>query len=458
VGPRVKREDVNYEKARLEGPSRPPHRCAIVRAMSVAPHTAWLPERPADPLWSVAEARAVARAFDPRSLPAGFYDNPYPTYRALQAHEPVHRCPDGSFVLTRYDDLNRVYRDTRTFSSDKTVEFKPKYGDSPLYRHHTTSLVFNDPPLHTRVRKLIVGALTPRAIARMEPGLVTLVDRLIERIAAKREADLIEDFAAAIPVEIIGNLLAVPQADRGPLRAWSLAILGALEPVLTPEQEARGNAAVTEFLAYLEDLVADRRKHPGDPVSDVLTRLIQGEGDGERLSHSELLHNCIFILNAGHETTTNLIGNGLYVLMEWPRERQRLIANPELIETAIEEFLRFESSNQIGNRRVVAETEIGGVAMAPGTLLTLVIGAANRDPAQFPDPDTLDVTRQPNRHLAFGGGPHLCAGLSLARLEGRIAIARFLERFPDYALSGTPRRGGRARFRGFLSLPVSARN
>jgi cytochrome P450 len=425
--------------------------------MSVATPTAWLPKRPADPRWSASQARAVARAFDPRSLPAGFYDDPYPTYRALQTHEPVHQCPDGSFVLTRHDDLSRVYRDIRIFSSDKTVEFKPKYGDSPLYEHHTTSLVFNDPPLHTRVRKLIVGALTPRAIARMEPGLVALVDRLIARIAEKGEADLIEDFAAAIPVEIIGNLLAVPPGDREPLRGWSLAILGALEPVLTPEQEARGNRAVTQFLAYLEDLVADRRKRPGDPASDVLTRLIQGEDEGERLAHHELLHNCIFILNAGHETTTNLIGNGLYALMEWPDQRARLIAEPELIDTAIEEFLRFESSNQLGNRRVVEATEIGGVGMPPGTLLTLVIGAANRDPAQFPDPDTLDIARRPNRHLAFGGGPHLCAGLSLARLEGRIAIARFLERFPDYALCGQPRRGGRARFRGFLTLPVTVR-
>jgi hypothetical protein len=415
----------------------------------------WLPKRLADPQWSEAKARAVARAFDPRALPASFYEDPYPTYRALQAHEPVHRCPDGSWVLTRYDDLNRIYRDTRIFSSDKTVEFKPKYGDSPLYRHHTTSLVFNDPPLHTRVRKLIVGALSPRAIARMEPGLIGLVDRLLDNFAANGKADLIDDFAAAIPIEIIGNLLGVPQADRAPLRGWSLAILGALEPVLTPEQEARGNRAVVEFLAYLEELVADRREHPGDPASDVLTRLIQGEEHGERLTHGELLHNCIFILNAGHETTTNLIGNGLYALMEWPRERARLIARPELIETAVEEFLRFESSNQLGNRRVVEETEIGGIEMAPGTLLTLGIGAANRDPAQFPDPDSLDIARQPNRHLAFAGGPHLCAGLSLARLEGRIAIARFLKRFPDYGLCGTPRRGGRARFRGFLAIPVA---
>ena len=416
-----------------------------------------LPERPADTGWSDDEARDVAHAFDPRDLPRSFYTNPYPTYHALLEHDPVHLCPDGSYVISRYDDLVRVYRDTVTFSSDKKKEFGPKYGDTPLFEHHTTSLVFSDPPLHTRVRRLIVGALTPRAIAQTEPGLIDLVDGLLDAMAARGEVDLISDFASAIPVEVIGNLLAVPREERGPLRDWSLAILGALEPVLTPEQEDRGNRAVTEFLDYLRGLVAARRKTPGDPDVDVLTRLIEGEGDGEKLTETELLQNCIFILNAGHETTTNLIGNGLYALMEWPGERRRLIDAPDLIDSAVEEFLRFESSNQLGNRITTGDTEIGGIAMPVDTRITLCIGAANRDPRQFPDPDRLDLSRKPNKHLAFGGGAHTCAGLSLARLEGKIALGRFLARFPDYALKGDPVRGGRVRFRGFLSIPARVR-
>ena len=188
----------------------------------------------------------------------------------------------------------------------------------------------------------------------------------------------------------------------------------------------------------------------------MLTRLIQGEDGGERLSERELLHNIIFILNAGHETTTNLIGNGLFALLEWPEEKARLIAKPALIRTAVEEFLRFESSNQLGNRADDCDAvEIGGVAMPAGTFITIGIGAANRDPAEFADPDRLDVAREPNRHLAFGSGPHVCVGLNVARLEGRIAIGRFLARFPNYALAGEPVRGGRARFRGFLSLPAT---
>jgi cytochrome P450 len=400
------------------------------------------------------EARAAVEAFDLRRLPPAYYANPYPYYHALREYAPVHRLPDGSYFLSRYADCVAVYKDAAAFSSDKRREFKPKYGDSLLFEHHTTSLVFNDPPLHTRVRRIIAGAFTPRAIADMERPVAQLVDGLLDGIATKRAGDLIADLASAVPVEVIGNLLAVPRDERGPLRAWSLAILGALEPVLTPEQRERGERAVADFLAYLERLVADRRARPGDPERDVLTRLIQGEQGGERLSERELLHNIIFILNAGHETTTNLIGNGLYALLEWPEEKARLIARPELIRTAVEEFLRFESSNQLGNRVTTRAVQVGGVSMSAGTFITIGIGAANRDPAEFADPDRLDVAREPNRHLAFGSGPHVCIGLNVARLEGRIAIERFLARFPDYRLAGKPIRGGRARFRGFLSVPV----
>ena len=278
--------------------------------------------------FSPEQAIAAARDFDLKRLPADFIDDPFPYYRALREHDPVHRMPDGAYLLTRWRDCDTVYRDARVFSSDKKVEFGPKYGDAPLFTHHTTSLVFNDPPLHTHVRRAIQTALSNRVIAEMEAGLVVLVDRLLDAIVAKGRADLIEDFAAAIPVEIIGNLLGVPHADRGPLRGWSLAILGALEPVLTAEQMARGNDAVRDFSAYLQGLVDDRRRHPGDPEKDLLTRLIGGEHGGRRLSETELLQNCIFILNAGHETTTNLIGNALEIFIRFPAERRRLIEIP----------------------------------------------------------------------------------------------------------------------------------
>jgi len=431
------------------------------------------------PAMDATRAQEIAQNLDLRALPTDFLNNPYPVYAALREAEPFKRMPDGSFFLTRHADLVAVYRDAKVFSSDKQVEFGPKYnhapfnqppytatgGVAPLFEHHTNSLVFNDPPLHTRVRRLIMGALTRRAIEAMEPGLVSLVDSLLDQIETQGGGDLIEDFASAIPVEIIGNLLDVPHADREPLRAWSLAILGALEPSLTPEQEALGNQSVTEFLAYLRQLVAKRRLHPGDPEHDVLTRLIQGEENGDALSEVELLQNCVFLLNAGHETTTNLIGNALISLQEWPEQRLRLLSDlhqaPDedavqgILGLAVDEFLRFESSNQLGNRRALQATQVNGVELPAGALVTLCIGAANRDPAVYENPEQLDLRRTGNKHLAFGFGVHQCAGLSLARLEGRIAIGRFLQRFPDYRLTRAPVRGGRARFRGFLNAPFA---
>ena len=401
------------------------------------------------------EAQAVVEAFDLKQLPAQFYDNPYPYFHALRDATPVRRTGPDSFLLTRHADLMAVYKDAKTFSSDKKAEFLPKFGEGLLYQHHTTSLIFNDPPLHTRVRRIIAGALNPRAVADLEPPMIAMVDRLLDAIEAKGEADIIADLAASVPIEVIGNLLAIPHERRGPLRDWSLAILGALEPQPTAAMLETGEIAVRDFLDYLRELVAERRLQPGNPERDVLTRLILGEQDGAKLSEIELLQNCIFILNAGHETTTNLIGNGLYNLMEWPEERARLLANPALIDTAVEEFLRYDSPVQLGNRVTTAPASVGGVDMPAGTFVTLAIAAANRDPAAFKDPDSLDLGRTGNRHIAFASGVHVCVGLSIARMEGRVAILRFLQRFPNYRLAGAAVRGNRARFRGFLTIPVS---
>jgi len=400
------------------------------------------------------EARAIAASFDLAHAADDYYADPYPYYRALREHAPVKRMPDGSWFLTRHEDVLPVCRDHRRFSSDKKKEFGPKFGPSPLLEHHTTSLVFSDPPVHSRVRRAIVGALSQRHIAAMEPGLVSLVDGLLDDLAARGEADLIDRYAGTIPIEIIGNLLRVPHDERGPLRDWSLAILGALEPVLTPERARAGNDAVSDFCAYLRGLIDARRRRPGDPDTDVLTRLIFGDPDEPPLSEMELLHQCIFLLNAGHETTTNLIGNALHALTQWGDARDRLAREPSRIGTAVEEFLRFDSPVQLGNRISTEPCVVAGTELPADTRITICVGGANRDPAQFADPDTLDIARDPNRHIAFAFGIHTCAGLNLARLEGRVAIGRFLARFPRFELAAEPTRGGRARFRGFLHLPV----
>jgi cytochrome P450 len=390
--------------------------------------------------------------FNLSNPPDGFIDDPFPHYDRLLAEAPVCPQPDGSFLISGHADLSEIYRDTTTYISDKRAAFAPKFGvGSPLFEHHTTSLVFNDPPLHTRVRRIMTAALTPKALARMEPGLIAVVDQLLD--AMPQDADLVEDFAATIPIQIIGNLLDVPLSERGPLRDWSLAILGALEPTLTDAQLERGHQAVRDFKAYLKDLIARREATPGDPETDVLTRLINGD-DGGTLTEIELIQNCIFILNAGHETTTNLIGSGLALLHDHPDQRAKLLADPSLINTCVEEVLRFRSPNQFGNRETTAPVTLGGHDIPAGTNLHLCIGAANRDPSVFDDPTSFDITRHPNRHLAFAGGPHVCVGLTLARMEGRIALARFLNRYPDYRLIQGRKQGGRIRFHGPAYLPA----
>lgn len=331
--------------------------------------------------------------------------------------------------------------------------FEPKFGrGSPLFEHHTTSLVFNDPPLHTRVRRIMSSALAPKAIALMEDGLIKTVDHLLD--AMPQVPDIIEDYASVIPIQIIGNLLDIPMAERAPLRDWSLAILGALEPTLSEQQLTKGHTAVSEFKSYLQNLIARRTAHPGDPETDVLTRLIQGDDTGT-LSEIELIQNCIFILNAGHETTTNLIGSGLALLHDHPIEKAKLIADPSLINSTVEEVLRMASPNQFGNRETTQEVTLGTHTIPAGTNLHLCIGAANRDPEAFDNPTQFDIARTPNRHLAFAGGPHVCVGLTLARMEGRIAITRFLTRYPNYKISNNRKSGGRIRLRGYASLPAT---
>lgn len=406
----------------------------------------------------MADGRALAHDFDMGGLTAEFLADPYPSYHALRQHDPVHRMADGSVFLTRYADIVEVYHDANRFSSDKRIDFKPTMGDSALYEHHTTSLVFNDAPYHTRVRKRLTPAFTPRALHALRPRVEILVDAMLDRAEDARGFDLIADLASALPVELIGDMLGIPREERAPLRDWSVAILGGLEPVLGDDQRARGAKAVENFKDYLKGLIArhEGKSRPEDEA-EVLSKLIGPDADGEALSELELLHNCIFLLNAGHETTTNLIGNGVEALLRFPDEQGRLLEDPELIVPAVEELLRFESSNQIGNRRLAADAVLGGIALAAGTYIHIGIGAANRDPAEFPDPDRLDVTRTPNRHLAFGAGVHACAGMSLARMEGRVAIGKLVRRFPGLRLDGAPVRGGRARFRGFTKLPVAVR-
>ncbi len=389
--------------------------------------------------------------FDLRDPPRGFVDDPFPWYHALRCDAPIRRMPDDSLLVTGYEACTAIYN-SGDFISDKRNLFRPKFGESLLFQHHTTSLVFNDPPYHTRVRRTIVEALKPRTIQPTVDMLTRRVTELLADLGERGEVDLIDAYASRIPVEVICNLLTVPNEDRNELRNWSVAILGALEPAVSEAEQDRGNRAVTEFLQYLRELIRYRQNHP-TPGQNVLSALLAQHKRGE-LSELELLHNCIFLLNAGHETTTNLIGNGIHMLLTHPAQLRKLLGEPGRMRTAVEEVLRFQSPNQLGNREVLRPTVVQGHEFAAGEQVTLCIGAANRDPQRFVAPDEFHIDRSPNPHLAFATGPHTCAGMALARIEGKIALAGFLSAFPAARLVGVPQYRNRLRFRGLDALVV----
>lgn len=393
-------------------------------------------------------------SFDLNTIGRDFIQDPHPTLHWLRANSPVHYNADGSVFLTRHADCLKVYQ-SRDMLSDKQEEFGKKFGQCPLHRHHTTSLIFNDPPYHTTVRKLIAGAFTPRKLAEMETLIEGIVDRLLDDVEDKGELDLIPDFGMILPTEIISFMLGIPEEYRTKLRGFSLAILGALDPVVPPERLELGNEAVTEFSEILTELIDHRRNNPeGATQGEVLEALIFGEYDGRRLTQEELIQNCIFLLNAGHETTTSMVGNSIGLLLDNPDQHRLLLDEPDHIGTAVEEFLRVQSPLQIGNRLAGEDIELPSGTIPKGTYIHTSIGGANRDPEVFADPDQLDITRKPNRHIAFITGIHVCLGASLARAEGRIALGRFIKRFPKLQANGPRSVMPLARFRGFSSLPI----
>ena len=395
--------------------------------------------------------------FDLLDVPDDYTADPYPYLAALRQQSPVHANPDGTYILTRYDDLVAIYRDPKVWSSDKKADFAPKFGDTPLFEHHTTSVVFTDPPDHTRIRNLFQSAFTRKALAALTPRIEQLVDDYLDEFEDRGEMDVVENFSFKLPIEVVCDMLGVPTGDRELIRKWALAILTALEPKLTEEQLVQGNRAVEDFKAYLRDLIAHRRAHPNEATeTEVLTILADAEADGKKLTELELLHQCIFMLNAGHETSTNMISHGIHEMLLRPDQIRRLLDEPALIDSCVEEVLRYQAPIQVNNRRSTAETALHGMTLPAGSTVHMIIAAANRDPAQFPDPDQFDIARRPNRHLSFGLGIHICAGNALARLEGVIAFGRLFSRFPNMSLKSRPKIARRIRFREVEELHVLA--
>jgi cytochrome P450 len=371
--------------------------------------------------------------------------DPYPAYRRWREQSPVAAVDAGFLVLTGHDACSDVLRDPRFGHADPVV---PGPGEPQL-----PSFLMLNPPDHTRLRKLVSRAFTPRMIDRLAPRIEEITAGLVADAVAAGSADLMGALAAPLPVVVISELLGVPVADRDRFEAWSHAMARGLDPdfLLPPdvlEQQAR---ARVEFREYFRELAARRRVEPGD---DLLSALVAVSDAGDVLSEDELLSTCTLLLIAGHETTTNLVGNGVLALLRHPAQRDALVADPALVPGAIEEMLRYDSPVQLTARVALQDAAVADLAVPAGTFVLTVVGAANRDPAAHQDPEAFDVTRPPTRHLAFGQGIHFCLGSPLARLEGRIAVRELLTRAPRMRLAGEPGWKQNVTLRGLSTLPV----
>jgi cytochrome P450 len=396
--------------------------------------------------------------FDP--LSPEFIRDPYPSYERLRNTDPMHVTAFGAFLASRHAEASLVLRDKR-FGKDYVERSKRRYGpdimEQPIFRSMSQWMLQQDPPDHTRLRGLVVKAFTARRVEDMRPRIQEVVDQTLDAIVGRGHMDLIEDFAFRLPVTIICDMLGIPEDHREIFYRGSRDGGRILEPVpMSPAEIEQGNAANAMAQMYFQQLFELRRKTPGD---DLTTQLVQAEEDGSKLSNEELTDNIILLFGAGHETTVNLIGNGLLALHRNPDQLALLKANPALISGAIEEFLRYDSSVQMTGRVALEDIDdLGGKKIPKGESVLCLLGSANRDPAVYPDrPERLDITRRNVRPLSFGGGIHFCLGAQLARIEAEVAISTLLRRLPGLRLDDAENPQWRPTFvlRGLKSLPAS---
>jgi len=375
--------------------------------------------------------------------------DPYTVYRRLREKDPVHRSRlfDG-WVLSKHAHVDAVLRDQHQFANDVRNASDSVTDQSQDEVH---SMLYLDQPDHTRLRSLVSQAFTRGAIQVIKPRIEEIVDELLDQVDGDQSFDAIQTLADPLPVIVISELLGVPPEDRDRFKAWSTDVASVLEPRETRQDWKRIDQAREALMAYFDPIIEARYEEPRD---DLISALAMAEEDGEKLTHREVLVTLLLLLVAGNETTTNLIGNGLLALLQHPDQLDRLRQDPSLIDSAIEEMLRFDSPVQIDSRTALVDQEIGGKQIRRGQQVLLLIGAANRDPEAFPDPDVLDLTRTARSHMSFGRGIHHCLGAPLARMEGQIAFGKLLERFPHMRLAGNPRFRDRVVLRGLRSLPI----
>ncbi len=383
-----------------------------------------------------------AATLDEMLVSDDFLSDPYPLLRRLREEDPVHWSDSiGGWVLTRYDDIMTTFREVSQFSNEgrlaKVVEYLPPASRDKFKlledHYRIKSLIHSDPPDHTRFRALVTKAFSPRLVEAMRPRIQEIVNSLLDAVQDKGQMDVIQDLAVPLPVTVLADIFGVPQSDQTAFKGWADDLL-AFQGVNKPSEAAlaRSQGAIVEIEGYLARLIQERRRQPRQ---DLLSELVAAEAEGGKLSEPELLNSCITLLVAGHETTTSSIGNGIYTLLAHPDQWRLLQSNPSLLTSAIEEILRYESPVARQPRLMRQDTEMGGKQFREGEMVFQMLNAANRDPAYFIDPERFDITRERNRHLAFGLGIHFCVGATLARAETNIVFSTVVKRLPAIRLA-----------------------
>ncbi|MYX35969.1 MULTISPECIES: cytochrome P450 [unclassified Streptomyces] len=402
---------------------------------------------------------STATAFDPWS--PQFVADPYPAYARLRAEGRAHWFePSGQWLIPHFADVSALLRDRRLgrtylhrFTHEEFGRTAPPPEHEPFTTLNGNGLLDLEAPDHTRIRRLVSKAFTPRTVERLTPTVQRLAGELVERLVAEGGGDLVAMVAEPLPVAVIAEMLGIPAADRHLLRPWSADIVGMFE--LNPSEEAARKAvrASEEFSAYLRELIAERRQTPGE---DLISALIAAHDEGDRLSEQEMVSTCVLLLNAGHEATVNTTANGWWTLFRHPAQLAELRAAPEeLLPTAIEELLRFDTPLQMFERWVLDDIEVGGTVIPRGSEVALLFGSANRDPERFADPDRLDLSRADNPHITFGAGIHYCLGAPLARIELAASFTELLRRSPRLELAAEPAWNEGYVIRGLRELRVT---
>ncbi len=396
---------------------------------------------------TLTEGRGSRVVFDPRA--PDVLEDPYPQYARLRANEPVHWSATGEVWLTRYADVQLALTDRRFGKSPPAYAARSEaLGGAAV----PLSMLFQNPPDHTRLRALVTRAFTPRTVERLRPRIAAIADDLLER--AGNAFDLVEKFAFPLPAIVIAELLGVPAEEQAQFHQWTSNVAGAVDSTADEAARRRGATAREQMADYFARLVTERSRHSRE---DLISQLVAVQESGDRLSLGELLSMCALLLAAGHETTVSLIANGVVTLVRNPTAWSRLRTEPPRIAPAVEELLRYESPVQLTDRVVLEDVAIGGERIEKGQRVIAAIGAANRDPAVFQDPDRFDPGRESNPHLAFGHGIHFCLGAALARIEGELALSALLLRFGDVDMIGPVMRGTTPMFRSIRNLPVRCR-